>query len=274
MHRFAAIILAVAIFSSACGGVSPDVTAHPSGSEQPLDLTLESSPTHNPQPTATQAASATPSASPTETAIPSPTPTPDPRIMVALTIDDGWIKGAFDTMLDLLAEHNVRATFFLILRAANQLGPDRMQRLAAEGHEIGYHSCNHGVLDELMLWGVSEWSADYELWAEGMRALLGDQAFDQAVYPFARAPYGLFNAAFLAMTEEKGLVPISWSVDMSVGANRIRFRDGDILMLHVSSPDALTLADILAREGIHIGALSEFLPADPAGGLLKTIPLE
>ena len=194
--------------------------------------------------------------------------------MVALTIDDGWIKGAFDTMLDLLAEHNVRGTFFLIFRAANQLGPERMQRLAAEGHEIGYHSYSHNVLDELRLWGSAEWSEDYELWAEAMRALLGDQAFDLAVRPIARAPYGLFNAAFLAMTDQEGLVPVSWSVDMGTGTSGIRLKDGDILMLHVSSPDALTLADILSREDILLGTLSELVPAYPEGRILRTIPLE
>jgi peptidoglycan/xylan/chitin deacetylase (PgdA/CDA1 family) len=193
---------------------------------------------------------------------------------VAVTFDDGWIKSAFDAILDQLAEREVHATFFLIQRAADQLGAERMQRLAADGHEIAYHSYSHGLLDELRLWGVAEWSEDYQHWTETMRTLLGDSTFDQVVRPFARAPYGLFNAAFLGMTREKGLVPVSWSVDDGMLATRIRFTDGDILMLHVSSADARLLADILAREDIRFGSLSELLLEHQIGQVLKSLPTE
>jgi peptidoglycan/xylan/chitin deacetylase (PgdA/CDA1 family) len=195
-------------------------------------------------------------------------------MMVALTVDDGWIKVAFDSMLDMLAEHNVRATFFLILRAANNLGPERMQRLAAEGHEIGYHSSNHDLLNELMLWGSSEWAQDYDVWLEGMRSLLGEEAFKQTIRPYARAPYGLFNAAFLRMTEEKGLLPVSWSVDTGDQVSKVRFRHGDIFMLHVSTIEARILDEALSREEIRFGALSEFLPPSSPGVVLKRIPGE
>lgn len=273
MRRFAAFMLLVSLSYSACGGVSTAATATQTRSASSLPPTAESSPTANPRPSATPALAATPNFTPTKTALPSPTSTPDSRMVVALTIDDGWIKTAFDTMLDMLAEHNVRATFFLIIRAANQLGPDRMQRLVAEGHEIGYHSFSHGALEELRTWGVADWSDDYDLWVESMRALLGDQAFGQAVRPYARAPYGLFTPTFLAMTEQKGLVPVSWSVDLG-GTGAIRLTHGDILMIHVSSSDAQALAEVLLRENIRLGSLSEFLPANLGGSILKTIPLD
>jgi peptidoglycan/xylan/chitin deacetylase (PgdA/CDA1 family) len=195
-------------------------------------------------------------------------------MVVAITLDDGWIRPAFDTILDLLAEHQAHATFFLIMRATDQLGVERMQRLAADGHEIAYHSYSHGLLEDLRLWGVSDWSEDYELWADSMRAFLGDQVFDQVVRPFARAPYGLFNAAFLGMTEEKGLVPLSWSVDDGTLSTRIRLTNGDILMLHVGSADARLLADILAREDVRFGSISELLSTRSVGEVVKRLPTE
>jgi peptidoglycan/xylan/chitin deacetylase (PgdA/CDA1 family) len=149
-----------------------------------------------------------------------------------------------------------------------------MQRLAAEGHEIGYHSADHGLLDELRQWKSSHWIEDYELWLEGMRSLLGEEGFEQSIRPYARAPYGLFNASFLKMTEEKGLVPVSWSVDTGDQVSRVRFRHGDIFMLHVSTIEARILDEALSRQEIRFGPLSEFLPDSTPGLVLKRIPSE
>jgi peptidoglycan/xylan/chitin deacetylase (PgdA/CDA1 family) len=192
--------------------------------------------------------------------------------VVVLTIDDGWIKGAFDMMLDSLAEHDIQATFFLIAAAADQLGPTRMQRLVTDGHEIAYHSYRHGALEDLEKWRSAEWSEDYDLWAETMYGLLGEEGFLQAVRPYARAPYGLFNAGFLAMAQQKGLVPISWSADAEMLAQGIPLTNGDILMLHVSTLDSSTLADVLELEDINLGPLSKFLPLNPPEGIIRDIP--
>lgn len=60
------------------------------------------------------------------------------RSVVALTIDDGPDPATTGPILDLLAEHGARATFFLI---SDQLaGNGRLvKRMVAEGHEIGNH---------------------------------------------------------------------------------------------------------------------------------------
>ncbi len=272
MNRFSAVVLVLSTFLSACGGDTVLPNAHATSIGPLPSPTIEPSLTPNPEPTATQEASETPSSSTPITEEPPPSSTPDTRTVVALTIDDGWVKGAFDVMLDLLSEHDVQATFFLIAIAANQLGPERMQRLVNDGHEIAYHSYRHGVLEDMENWRSAEWAEDYDIWAESMLSLLGEEGFNQAVRPYARAPYGLFNAGFLAMTEQKGLVPVSWSFDVEMLERRIPLKDGDILMLHVSTSDARTLADILGRQDINLGMLSEFLPAHPPEGIIRDIP--
>lgn len=60
-----------------------------------------------------------------------------PRSMIALSIDDGPSPATAE-ILDVLRQHNVRATFFVI---GEQLTawPELAARIVAEGHELGHH---------------------------------------------------------------------------------------------------------------------------------------
>lgn len=68
----------------------------------------------------------------------------DQRI-VALTYDDGPSPPYTDQLLDVLAKHNVKATFFLIGKRIER-HPETVDRMLAEGHEIGNHTYSHPVL--------------------------------------------------------------------------------------------------------------------------------
>jgi peptidoglycan/xylan/chitin deacetylase (PgdA/CDA1 family) len=64
-----------------------------------------------------------------------------PPRRVALTFDDGpavWTE----PILDVLAAHRVRATFFVIGSLVGQRAA-LVQRIVAEGHEVGNHSWSH-----------------------------------------------------------------------------------------------------------------------------------
>jgi poly-beta-1,6 N-acetyl-D-glucosamine synthase len=75
-------------------------------------------------------------------------PLPVPDQAIALTFDDGPDPVFTDQVLDVLARHDVPATFFVIgERALEYTGVIR--RIAAEGHELGAHSWNHPRLGEL-----------------------------------------------------------------------------------------------------------------------------
>lgn len=60
---------------------------------------------------------------------------------VALTFDDGPSDWS-EAILDTLAAHHARATFFVIGSCAEQR-PDVLRRIAGEGHEIGSHTWSH-----------------------------------------------------------------------------------------------------------------------------------
>lgn len=66
--------------------------------------------------------------------------------LVALTFDDG--PGIYsDDIIDILKEHNAKATFFLNGYRLDHFA-DQVKRMVAEGHQIGNHTYNHPDLNE------------------------------------------------------------------------------------------------------------------------------
>ncbi len=63
-------------------------------------------------------------------------------VQVALTFDDGPSLQYTGKMLELLKKYDIRATFFL-LGTRIQGCEHHLQRMVADGHEIGYHSWTH-----------------------------------------------------------------------------------------------------------------------------------
>lgn len=66
---------------------------------------------------------------------------PDERA-VYLTFDDGPIPDITPWVLDLLDEHDVKATFFMVGDNVRKY-PDEYQQVVDRGHRIGNHTFNH-----------------------------------------------------------------------------------------------------------------------------------
>src|SRR5262245_58541994 len=61
---------------------------------------------------------------------------------IAMTFDDGPSATLTPKLLDLLAAHHIKATFFVIGENVAE-HPEVVARAAREGHEIGNHSWSH-----------------------------------------------------------------------------------------------------------------------------------
>lgn len=64
---------------------------------------------------------------------------------VVLTFDDGPHPKHTPRVLDLLAEHHMPATFFVVGRAINRDTYHLVRRVVGEGHTLGSHSYSHDV---------------------------------------------------------------------------------------------------------------------------------
>ena len=125
----------------------------------------------------------------------------DPNQM-ALTFDDGPNDPHTMHLLDVLAKHNAKATFFLIGKYVRQC-PDIVRAILAAGHEIGNHTDSH---PNLIL--VSAARLRQEL-AECNKAL--EDALGKKVTLF-RPPFGGRRPNVLRTARGMGLNPVMWSV--------------------------------------------------------------
>jgi peptidoglycan/xylan/chitin deacetylase (PgdA/CDA1 family) len=120
---------------------------------------------------------------------------------VALTFDDGPTADT-ERVLDTLAAHDVRATFFMIgLRAERRAATAR--RVASGGHEIGNHSYSHPIYL-------------YRTAAETYRQVSRAQdaiASSTGVRPiWSRPPCGVRTPAYFRAARALGLRTVQWTV--------------------------------------------------------------
>jgi peptidoglycan/xylan/chitin deacetylase (PgdA/CDA1 family) len=119
----------------------------------------------------------------------------------ALTYDDGPNDPWTGTLLDLLARHGLRATFFLIGRYVRQR-PELVREIHAAGHQIGNHTATHPWLALQSPRRVREELA-------GCNAALED-VLGQPVRLF-RPPHGARRPDVLRIGHELGLTAVLWN---------------------------------------------------------------
>ena len=121
----------------------------------------------------------------------------------ALTFDDGPHPETTPRVLDLLAEHQQRATFFCIGRHAEQ-HPDIVRRIHAEGHSLGLHSYSHSRL--FNCWPPGKVRADLEANAKALADATGT-----APPRLWRPPVGLKNPIVAWVAGRMQLRAVTWS---------------------------------------------------------------
>jgi peptidoglycan-N-acetylglucosamine deacetylase len=121
---------------------------------------------------------------------------------IALTYDDGPNDIVTERLLEVLAAHNVCASFFLIGNFVRQR-PQIVRAIASAGHLIGNHTMTHPWL---------AWQSTARIRQElaGCNAILEDTLGTPIRY--FRAPHGARRPAVLHIARELGLTPVQWNL--------------------------------------------------------------
>jgi peptidoglycan/xylan/chitin deacetylase (PgdA/CDA1 family) len=190
---------------------------------------------------------------------------------VALTFDDGPDPRHTDELLDVFRRRGGLGTFFLVGERA-AAWPGIVDRIVADGHEIGNHSWSHAEVDGLGYSGLREeiGFGDAALararWARGFRGLF-------------RPPKGALTGTSLLYAALHRRPHVLWSIDprdyragsareVLDNIHRHRYRGGDIILLHDTNGYTAEAVDGLledmARRGLQAVTVSELLGRGPS----------
>ena len=164
--------------------------------------------------------------------------------MVALTYDDGGVRGVTNNLVRCLRRYGANATFFIVGTMMNN-NHDIMCRQQDAGYAMASHNYIH-VYDGINADTVSKWKKQYDAL---MDSIIG-------VRPtYMRAPGG--NSAKFT-SARVGLPVIHWSLsssdadskDVDEVAKRVMngARDGDVVLMHDLNPLSSDYSEMILEE--------------------------
>ena len=182
--------------------------------------------------------------------------------VVALTIDDGPDPKYTPAVLDLLQQHGIRATFFLIGENAVE-HPDLVREIADRGHHIANHTWTHPDLRHMSEGAVRD---ELERTSDLLHRTTG------RLPTWFRAPGGDWSPVSLKVAADLGLRNMGWSVDP-----RDWSRPGTPAIIDTILKEVRPGAIVLNHDGggdrsQTVAALKTYLPTLIDSGYLFTAP--
>jgi peptidoglycan-N-acetylglucosamine deacetylase len=193
---------------------------------------------------------------------------PTETAAVALTFDDGPHPEGTPAILELLAQAQLRATFFMVGEQVERR-PELAAEVVTRGHAIALHCHRHRLQLRLPRSAIAE-----DL-SRGEAAIAKATGVRPKLH---RPPYGIYSATGLTVALAAGMKPLLWSrwgkdwrkftTPERIAARVTRqLAPGDVILLHD--------ADFYGAKGSHLNSASalELIVADlDRRGLGATVP--
>lgn len=185
---------------------------------------------------------------------------------VSLTFDAAWGNEDTQTLIDILAKYNVKATFFVVGAWVDKY-PESVKALQKAGHEVMSHSNDHAHFSAL---NENQIVDNLTKCNEKIAKVTG-------VTPtLFRCPYGEYDDHVINAVNSMGMTAIQWNVDSldwkGISASEIKQRvltkvvPGSIVLFHnaaENTPEALpAIIEGLIADGYDIVPVSELLLKD------------
>ena len=169
---------------------------------------------------------------------------------IALTFDDGPHGEKTPRILDVLRDNNVQATFFIV--GENVKGnEDIIERMIADGHEIGNHTFGHKYLFKVDR-RVMEREID----------LCDDEIFNYSEYnaTLFRPPGGIYNDVLTSVCNERGYDMVLWSIDTRDWAGTSATEIENEILGNVEDGAIVLMHDYVCGESHTAEALKSVIP--------------
>ncbi|QTD41928.1 polysaccharide deacetylase family protein [Sporosarcina sp. Te-1] len=182
--------------------------------------------------------------------------------MVTFLINVAWGDEFIRPMLDVLAIHNVKVTFFLD-GSWTAKTPDLAKEIQRQGHEIGNHAYSHPDLAKSSL---SKTRDELQKTSDIIQQTVG-------VKPtWFGPPSGSFTDETVTIAREQGMLTVLWTLDTvdwkhpdtDEMVNRIlsNVDNGSMILMHPTKPTAEGLDKMIRgiqEKGLAIGTVSGLL---------------
>ena len=187
--------------------------------------------------------------------------------VLAISFDASWGGSQTLEILDILDQHEVKTTFFLVGIWVEKF-PDLVKEIAARGHEVENHSASHPHMTKI---SESKMREELRLCSDQIEALTG-------VRPtLFRPPYGDYNDQVVRTCRQAGYEVVQWSVDSLDWKNKgvediirrctQKIAPGDIVLFHNDAqytPQALPkVLSYYQEQGYRIVPVSQLLLSGP-----------
>ncbi len=167
---------------------------------------------------------------------------PQAKNKIAITFDDGPHPENTVEIINILKEHNARATFFVKGKNAGKY-PDVVLKTYQNGHLIGNHSYEHKFLFPLQCF--SGMLSEVSHAQNALSAITGNKI------RYFRPPFGVTNPTIARVVKRLNLIVVGWSIRTFDTTRRNReavlrkveqnLKAGDIILLHDHTPHVLWL---------------------------------